>query len=80
MSDSSQPHGLQPNRLLRPRDSPGKSTGVGCHRLLREETEASGIYTFNIKHGLTPTQINMKPYITGVFTSVSIIQYVLPGF
>ena len=28
------PDGLQPTRLLRPWDSPGKSTGVGCHRLL----------------------------------------------
>ena len=31
VSDSSQPHGLQPTRLLRPRDFPGKRTGVGCH-------------------------------------------------
>ena len=30
-----QPHGLQPTRLLRPWDFPGKSTGVGCHCLLR---------------------------------------------
>ena len=29
------PHGLQPTRLLRPWDSPGKSTGVGCHVLLQ---------------------------------------------
>ena len=29
MSDSVQPHGLQPTRLLRPWDFPGKSTGVG---------------------------------------------------
>ena len=34
MSDSSQPHGLQPTRLLGPWDFPGKSTGVGCHCLL----------------------------------------------
>ena len=34
MSNSSQPHGLQPTRLLRPWDSPSKSTGVGCHCLL----------------------------------------------
>ena len=34
MADSSRPHGLQPPRLLRPLDSPGKSTGVGCHCLL----------------------------------------------
>ena len=35
VSDSSWPHGLQPIRLLRPWDFPGKSTGVGCHCLLR---------------------------------------------
>ena len=33
-SDSQRPHGLQPTRLLRPWDFPGKSTGVGCHCLL----------------------------------------------
>ena len=30
VSDSLWAHGLQPTRLLRPRDFPGKSTGVGC--------------------------------------------------
>ena len=34
VSNSSRPHGLQPTRLLRPWDFPGKSTGVGCHCLL----------------------------------------------
>ena len=33
MSDSSRPHGLQPTRLLRPWDFPGKSTGVGKWKL-----------------------------------------------
>ena len=33
MSDSQRPHGLQPTRLLRPWDFPGKSTGVGCQDL-----------------------------------------------
>ena len=41
MSDSLQPHGLQPTRLLCPWDSPGKNTGVGSHSLL---------------HGIFPTQ------------------------
>ena len=35
VSESSRPHGLQPTRLLHPWDFPGKSTGVGCHCLLR---------------------------------------------
>ena len=34
MWDSLRPHGLQPTRLLRPWDFPGKSIGVGCHCLL----------------------------------------------
>ena len=29
------PHGLQPSRLLHPRASPGKNTGVGSHSLLQ---------------------------------------------
>ena len=35
VSDSSQPPGRQPTRLLHPRDSLGRSTGVWCHRLLQ---------------------------------------------
>jgi len=31
----SRTQGLQPSRLLHPRDFPGKSTEVGCHCLLR---------------------------------------------
>ena len=33
--DSLWPYGLYPARLLCPRDSPGKNTGVGCHSLLQ---------------------------------------------
>ena len=36
MSDSLQPHGLWPTRLLRPYNFPGKKTGVGCHFLLQD--------------------------------------------
>ena len=35
VSDSLRSHGLQPTRLLRPWNFPDKSTGVGCHHLLR---------------------------------------------
>ena len=34
VSDCSRPHGLQPTRLPRSWDFPGKSTGVECHCLL----------------------------------------------
>ena len=46
-SDSLQPHGLQPVRLLCPWNSPGKNTGVGCHSFL---------------HGIFLTQgLNLSP-------------------
>ena len=35
VSNSLQPHGLQPTRLLHPWDFPGKSARVGCHCLLQ---------------------------------------------
>ena len=40
VSDSSRSHGLQLTRLLHPLDSPGKSTGVGCHCLLRIQNQS----------------------------------------
>ena len=39
MPDSLRPRGLQPTRLLRPWDFPGKSTGVGCHQAQSEQQE-----------------------------------------
>ena len=42
MSDSLQPHGLEPARLLCPWDSLGKNTGVGCHALLQGILLAQG--------------------------------------
>ena len=35
MSNSLQPHGLHPARLLCPWDIPGKDTGLGCHFFLQ---------------------------------------------
>ena len=45
MFNSLRPHGVQPARLLRQRNFPGKHTGVGCHFLLQ---------------GIFPTQV-MNP-------------------
>ena len=43
VSDSLQPHGLQPTRLLCPWDFLGRSTGVGCHFLLKEVFQMQGL-------------------------------------
>ena len=43
ISDSLRPRGLKPTRLLRPWDSPGKNTGVGCHSLLQEIFPTQGL-------------------------------------
>ena len=48
VSNSSQPHGLQPTRLLHPRDFPGESTGVGCHCLLWKKAECWRIDAFEL--------------------------------
>ena len=52
MSDSSRPHGLQPTRLLHPWDFPGKSTGVGCHCLLRVFCNMDVLKYFEIRFGV----------------------------
>ena len=54
MSDSSQPHGLQPTRLLRPWDFPGKSTGVGCHHLEEVKWQLQGPKCTGAEPGLQP--------------------------
>ena len=41
MPNSVQPHGHQPTKLLCPRDSLGKNTGVGSHFLLPYVTNNS---------------------------------------
>ena len=43
VSNSLQPHGLEPTRPLCPWDSPGKNTGVGCHFLLQCIFPAQGL-------------------------------------
>ena len=62
MSDSVRPHRLQPTRLPRPWDSPGKNTGVGCHFLLqcmkvKSESESEVISDSSRPHGLQPTRL-----------------------
>ena len=55
VSDSLQPHGLWPARLLRPWDSPWtKNIGVGCHSLLQ------GIF---LTQGLNPGLLHHRQII-----------------
>ena len=52
MSDSLQPYGLKPTRLLCPWDSLGKNTGVGCHALLQGifPTQGSNTHLSCLQH------------------------------
>ena len=43
LSDSFRPHGLEPNKLLCPWNSPGKNTRVSCHFPSPEDLPDSGI-------------------------------------
>ena len=52
VSDTLQPYGLQPTRLLCPWDSPGKNTEVGSHSLLQGifPTQGSNLHLFCLLH------------------------------
>ena len=69
MSDPLGPHGLQSTRLLCPRDSSGKNTGVGCHSLLQGIflTQGSNLHLFCLLHYrqiLYPTShLGSQPFI-----------------
>ena len=52
--------GQQPTRLLCPRDSPGKNTGVGCHFLLQcmHACEVASVASDSMRpHGQQPTRL-----------------------
>ena len=68
MSDSLQPHGLEPTSLLRLWDFSGKSTGVGCHFLIqgifRTQGSNSGLphcrqTLYHLSHQGSPYQPSM---------------------
>ena len=46
VSDSLQPHGLQPARLLCPWDFPGENTGMDCHPLFQGIFPTQGLKLF----------------------------------
>ena len=64
MSDSLQPHGLQPARLLCPRDSLEKNAGVDCHALLQRYPPNPGIEPMSL----------MSPALAGGFFTTGATQ------
>ena len=54
MSDSVRPLWRQPTRLLCPWDSPGKSTGVGCHSLLPITVNIYMLLVFETEKAMAP--------------------------
>ena len=69
MSNSLQPHGLQPTRLLCPWDSSGKNTRVSCHFFLqrifptRNQTRVSRIVGRFFTVWATRDNVNLCPFL-----------------
>ena len=69
MSDPQRPHGPQPSRLLCPWDFPGRSTGVGCHCLLRLKYKGLTKVTVDFlkrSHGKSIDFENRSGFVFGV--------------
>ena len=73
------PHGLQSTRLLCPWDFPGKSTGVGCHCLLREPGHRHPIWTSSPR--LQRKGFLIQTYIFPISEHLWLLDYIAkPGF
>ena len=79
LSDSVRPHGLQPTRLLRPWDFPGKSTGVGCHCLLPSFTLEDRYFEVNIKEiKLKSRQVVCQFHTNKCRSSINVHTFLVP--
>ena len=83
VSDSLQPLRRQPTRLLCPWNSPGKSTGMGCHVLLQGIFPTQGLNPglphcrrtlYHLSHKGSPCHVFL---VVGYFTSILINEYFL---
>ena len=77
MSGSLRPHGLYPDRLLLPWNSPDKYTGVGCHFLLQGIflTQGSNPGLLNLYH--LSHQGSLKKRVTVFFIAFFLHVYIL---
>ena len=75
MSNSLQPHGLQPASLLYPWDSPNKNIGVACHALLQGIflTQGSKPPLLHLPHwwaGSLPLELPGNPTMTSIYLGI----------
>ena len=84
-SNSVQHYGLQPARLLCPRDSLGRNTRVGCHALTPGDLPNPGIQpgspvlqaeSLPLSHQGGPTRKLGKSYVDGVLRTGSVDPFV----
>ena len=82
-------HGLQPTRLLCPWDSPGKSTGVGCHAFLQGFFPARGLNlcplhwqvdSLPLHHRGSPVLDAAELYIYSGCSGTFYVLYILPQY
>ena len=80
VSDSAT-RGLQPTKLLRPWDSPGKDTGVGYHFLLQGifPTQGSNPVLSYCRQTLQPLHHQGSPY-SSVYMSISVSRFIPSRF
>ena len=71
VSNPQRPHGLQPTRLLRPWDFPGKSTGVRCHCFIRTGDRDQTLFSFSVQ-SLSRVQLFATPWTAAHQASLSI--------
>ena len=77
MSDSSQPYGLQPTRLLRPWDFPGKSIGGGVPSpspaRLPYPSPNPGVYSNPMPGGVAQSQKRLKQFSSSSMSIESVM-------
>ena len=84
ISDSLQPHGLQPTRLLCPWDFPCKNTGMGCYFLPQRIflTQGSNKHHMSLLHWRVDSSPTGKPrdlqwqlYLAGALTTFPVLPF-----
>ena len=82
VSNSLQPHGLEPARLLCPWNSPGKNTGVVCSSLLQwifptqELNPGLPHYSqalYHLSHQGSPSILSYILYLSHIYLNISIL-------